>query len=241
MTEPVIHRISTLDLNYAPFDWPFARERQGDIAAHFASRRQRTPALWNGRILLGRDPVFAGNRLSASYFDADFAGMLAWRDWGFPDESVFNGFGMGALRCADGAFVMGVMSEHTSNAGRIYFPAGTPDLDDIADGRIDIEGSIVRELEEETGLSPGDYRMEADWHCVSAGAAIAMFRILEAPIDSEDMRVRIEANLARQAQPELAGIHLVRDISDLTADMPRFLTAFMEQELGRRKLKGARS
>ena len=80
---------------------------------------------------LGRDPVFAGDRFSASYFETDFASFLAWRDWGFPDRSVFNGFGMGALRCSDGAFVLGEMGRHTSNAGRIYFPSGTPDPDDI--------------------------------------------------------------------------------------------------------------
>ena len=91
--------------------------------------------IWNGRILLGRDPDFTGERFSARYFEADFASFLAWRDWGFPDGSVFNGFGMGALRCSDGAFVLGEMAAHTANAGRIYFPSGTPDLDDIKGGR----------------------------------------------------------------------------------------------------------
>src|SRR5216110_854627 len=73
--------------------------------------------------------------------DADFADVLAWRDWGFPDRSVFNGFGMGALRCSDDAFVLGEMGHHTANAGRIYFPSGTPDPDDIRNGAIDIAGS----------------------------------------------------------------------------------------------------
>ena len=117
--------------------------------------------MWNGRVLLGRNPVFAGARLSASYFETDFASFLAWRDWGFPDKDVFNGFGMGALRCADGAFVLGEMGQHTSNAGRIYFPSGTPDLDDIRDGAVDISGSVARELEEETGLAPDEYRSRA--------------------------------------------------------------------------------
>ena len=137
--------------------WPFAEARRAEIDAHFAHSSARRPALFNGRVLLGRNPVFSGDHFSASYFETDFASFLAWRDWGFPDRDVFNGFGMGALRCADGAFVLGVMGQHTSNAGRIYFPSGTPDLDDIRDGRLDISGSVVRELEEETGLVPGEY------------------------------------------------------------------------------------
>ena len=99
-------------------------------------------------------PVFTGDRLRASYFETDFASFLAWRDWGFPDRDVFNGFGMGALRCSDGAFLLGEMADHTANAGRIYFPAGTPDLDDVKLGAVDIAGSIAREIEEETGLTP---------------------------------------------------------------------------------------
>src|SRR5713226_8995453 len=98
--------------------------------------------------------------------DAHFASFLAWRDWGFPDGGVFNGFGMGALRCSDGAFVLGEMGEHTANAGRIYFPSGTPDLDDIRDGAVDISGSIAREVLEETGLAPADQRAASAWDCV---------------------------------------------------------------------------
>lgn len=187
--------------------------------------------MWNGRVLLGRHPVFAGGRLTAGYFETDFASFLAWRDWGFPDHDVFNGFGMGALRCNDGAFVLGEMGQHTSNAGRIYFPSGTPDLDDIRHGAVDISGSVARELEEETGLTPDEYRSEADWHCVYTGPALAMIRLLHVDMPGEALRARIEANLALQPSPELSAIHLVREPRDLNDAMPRFVTAFIETQL----------
>src|SRR6185369_6315023 len=230
MTLPVIHRVSTLDLGFKPWRWPFADERRTEIAAHFAAK-QRDKPIWNGRILLGRNPIFTAERFSASYFDADFASFLAWRDWGFPDPSVFNGFGMGALRCADGVFLLGEMGQHTSNAGRVYFPSGTPDLDDISGGAVDISGSVAREVEEETGLTTADYRPGRDWHCVVSGAAIAMIRMLHVDVKGEELRARIEANLAKQEQPELSAIHLVRDAGDITASMPRFVTAFLEAQL----------
>ena len=226
----VIHRISALDLVVEAWTWPFAEARRAEIAAHFADKQREKPAMWNGRVLLGRNPVFSGGRFSASYFETDFASFLAWRDWGFPDSTVFNGFGMGALRCADGAFVLGEMGQHTSTAGRIYFPSGTPDLDDIRDGQVDISGSIARELEEETGLVPGDYRSEADWHCVSTGHAVAMIRILHVDMPGDALRGRIEGNLALQRLPELSAIHLVRGTRDLNSAMPRFVTAFIEAQ-----------
>ena len=231
MTLPVIHRVTQLDLKFQPWSWPFADERRADIAAHFAVKQREKPKMWNGPILLARNPVFTGNRFSASYFDIDFASFLAWRDWGFPDKGVFNGFGMGALRCSDGAFVLGEMSQHTANAGRIYFPSGTPDLNDVSGGAVDMSGSVGREVEEETGLTSKDYRPGAHWDCVVSGSAIAMIQILDVDGSGEALQARIEDNLARQSQPEFAAIHLVRAVSDLTAAMPRFVTAFIEAQL----------
>src|ERR1700726_786081 len=231
MTVPVIHRVAALDLTFQPRRWPFAEQGRPESDAHFALKRIEKPHLWNGRILLARDPDFAADRFSARYFEADFASFLAWRDWGFPDSGVFNGFGMGALRCSDGAFVLGEMGQHTANAGRIYFASGTPDLDDIRGDAVDIAGSVAREVEEETGLTPADYRAAPHWDCVVSGRAIAMIRMLNVDVSGEELRARIDANLARQTQPELVAIHLVRGVSDLTTAMPRFVTAFIEAQL----------
>jgi 8-oxo-dGTP pyrophosphatase MutT (NUDIX family) len=227
---PVIHRVTALDLRYEPWAWPFADQRRDEIAAHFAEKRREKPEIWNGRVLLGRNSELTADRCRASYFETDFASFLAWRDWGFVDPTVFNGFGMGALCCADGAFVLGEMAQHTSNAGRIYFPSGTPDLDDIRGDTVDIEGSIVRELAEETGLTPSDYHAEPGWHCVVSGASIAMMKLLRVECSGESLRAKIEANLAGQSRPELSAIHLVRTVADLTAYMPHFVTAFIAQQ-----------
>ena len=233
MTSSLIHRVRTLELGFSPWVWPFAQQRRADIDAHFAMKQREQPALFNGRVLLGRDPVFANERFRASYFETDFASFLAWRDWGFPDRGgVFNGFGMGALRCADGAFVLGEMGRHTANGGRIYFPSGTPDPSDVSGDEVDIAGSIAREMEEETGLTSADYRAGPYWECVVSGAKIAIIQLLHADLTGEAMRARIEANLACQQNPELAAIHLVRRRGDFTTSMPRFVTVFIESQLG---------
>jgi 8-oxo-dGTP pyrophosphatase MutT (NUDIX family) len=229
MTAPVIHRVTTLDLRLEPWSWPFAIERRTDIDAYFAARQAEKPELWNGRVLLARRPVFSEARFSACYFETDFASLLAWRDWGFPGDGVFDVFGMGALRCSDGVFALGVMGSHTANAGLVYFPAGMPDPADISEGTVDMPGSVAREVREETGLDEQDYRATAYWDCVVSGKSIAMIRLLDVNMPAERLRVRIETALASQHQPELCRIHLVRDASDFTPAMPRFVTAFLER------------
>jgi len=214
-----------------PWCWPFADERRRDIDVHFAKLQLETPQLWNGRVLLGRNPCFTADTFSAEYFETDFASFIAWRDWGFPDASVFNGFGMGALRSRDGAYALGEMAPHTANAGKIYFPAGTPDLNDVRDGTVDIAGSVAREVEEETGLTAIDYHVADDWDCVDAGPMIALMRGLRSDLDGEALRQRIEANLAKQETPELAAIHLMRRQGDITTAVPPYMAAFLAARL----------
>lgn len=227
MTGCVIHRVTQLELRVDDWRWPFARDRRSEIEAHFAATKAEKPQLFNGTILLGRNPAFAGGRFSADFFQADFASFLAWRDWGFPDRGVFNGFGVGALRSFDGAFVLGEMAAHTANAGRLYFPAGTPDLDDVRGAMLDIAGSIGREVEEETGLAPGTYRAASHYDCVVSGALIAMIRLLEVDMSGAALRARIAASIAGQDAAELADVRLVRDTRDVTPAMPAFVRAYI--------------
>ena len=228
----VIHRVTALDLKVETRAWQFEHERRAEIDAHFDRMRREKPEIWNGRVLLGRNADFSDGRLTSDYFETDFASFLAWRDWGFPDREVFNGFGMGALRSVDGAFVLGEMAQHTSNAGRVYFPSGTPDPNDVAGDVLDIAGSVERELEEETGLTPADYVAEPHWDCVVVGASVAIIRILDVGMPGDALKARIEANLARQEHPELSGIHLVRTRTDFRASMPKFVRAFLERQFG---------
>jgi 8-oxo-dGTP pyrophosphatase MutT (NUDIX family) len=126
--------------------------------------------------------------------------------------------------------VLGEMAGDTSNAGRIYFPAGTPDLDDVTDGRLDLANNVAREIEEETGIAPTDYRPAPHWDCVVLGASIALMRVLTVDMSGDALKARIEANLAGQEHPELSRIHLVRTRADFRPSMPRFVTAFLERQ-----------
>ena len=230
MSMPVVP-IDGADFAFAPWSWPFAQERRAEIDAHFAQRRAELPQLWNGRVVLAKEWRIADRRLSGACFETDFASFLAWRDWGFPDREATNCFAMGALRGADGAFLLGVMGSHTANAGRIYFPAGTPEPGDVVGGRLDLAGSITREVAEETGLTPDDYAAEAGWHAVPAGRRIALIKILAAPATAAELARKIGTNIARETKPELDGIRIVRGAGDFDPMMPDFVRSFLAHAL----------
>ena len=76
---------------------------------------------------------------------------------------------------------------------------------------VDIAGSVAREVEEETGLTPADYRAGAHWDCVVVGAAIAMIRILDVDLHRRSAARQDRGQSRAAAQPELSAIHLVRE------------------------------
>jgi len=227
MPDTQIVEVDRLDVGFAPFRWRFAQARHDDIAAHFAARRQATPRLWNGRILLMRDFAIAGGVLRGTYFEAGFAELLAWRDWNFPDPEVVNCFAMAALRASDGAYLLGVMSDHTANAGRIYFPAGTPDPDDVRGETVDLLGNVMRELAEETGLTAADVSIAPGWHAVVDGARVAVMKRLDVPCPASQARTRVLRHLASEVEPELSDVRIVCSPTDLDPAMPRFVTAYL--------------
>src|SRR5262245_36660328 len=229
MTDIRVVPLSSLDLRFLPRPWAFAEQRRAEIDDHFGELKRQKPGLWNGRVMLLRDWSLADGCLAGAYFETDFASMLAWRDWDAPDDMVRNCFAQGALRAADGAFLLGVMGAHTANAGKIYFPSGTPDPDDVAGEHVDLCGSVIRELAEETGLSATDVVADAGWHAVLAGMRIALMRPLRAAEPADALRRRILANLARQDDPELADIRIVRAPDDLDPMMPSFIVAYLRE------------
>ena len=223
--------LTRLDLRYEPAPWPFAIERRADIDAHFDRLRREKPELWNGEVLLLRRGEIANGALSGAYLKTDFASFIAWRDWDFPDTSVRNCFAMAALRSADGAFLLGVMGGHTATSGQIYFPAGTPDPNDIVGETVDLERGVMRELIEETGLGAADATPAPGWSATPLGQRIALMKVVQARETANALRNRIGAFLATQKQPELADIHTVQTLDDLRPAMPPYVKAFLTNQL----------
>jgi len=229
---PALFRVERLDLAFAPKPWAFAAAKRAEIDAHFAALQRAKPQVWNGRVLLLHHQVVSEGVFKGEYLETDFASFAAWRDWGRPHAGVRDCFGAGAIVAADGAVLLGVMGAHTANAGAIYFPCGTPDPDDIVAGKVDLDLSVRRELMEETGLAAADFAVEPGWITVADGAIIAHIKLLRSGESAEALRARVLAHLARETQPELADIRIVRGPQDFEANMPRYVTAFLTAYFG---------
>jgi hypothetical protein len=232
-----ILRVDNLDFALEQKPWAFALERADEIEQNWRERKAAKPKLFDGRVLLLGRHEFAtlGNGetvLRGGYFEVNYSAFLAWRDFGFPDASVCNCFSMAALVSSDGSFLLGEMNAHTANSGSIYFAAGTPDANDIIAGKVDLTASVTRELQEETGVAPGEVTMDAGWVVVYAPPRIACMKPMRIALPAALAQARIEAFLRNDPQPELARMHIVTNVKDIDKDRsPQFLIDYLRHTL----------
>jgi len=217
------------------FDWAFARERADEIAAHWARISDGKPAMFNGRVMLQHRAAIESGVFQSGYFEADYAAFMSWRDFGHPGPVIRNGFAMAALRSSDGAFLLGRMGDHTANPGKVYFAAGTPDREDARpDGTLDLAGSVTRELCEETGLTLDEISVEERWTAVIVPGRVAFMRPVGIDLPAKAARALMLERIARQNEPELSDIVIVRNLADCAAyDMPPFMTSYLVHIFGR--------
>ena len=81
--------------------------------------------------------------------------------------------------------------------------------------RVDLGLSALRELGEETGLSPEDVTVSDGWVVIEDGPRLACMKPMALKVSADEGKRRIDDFLARDAEPELARIHVVRTLDDL--------------------------
>lgn len=221
--------IRHIDATIEDRTWPYAETHAQAIEAAWARVREATPALFDGEVLVIAERRVNDDRFEAVYRPVRYSQFLHYMRHGEADGMTRNGFALAGLTSAEGALMMGVMGGHTANAGKVYFPGGTPDLSDVVDGRLDLEGSARRELEEETGLSPEEITAEAGFWMTEDDKRTAFIKVMRSALPADALRARILDALAGQAEPELSDIHIVRGPGDLLPErMPAFQLAYAE-------------
>jgi 8-oxo-dGTP pyrophosphatase MutT (NUDIX family) len=232
-----VELIDDIDISVEARDWRFAIDEAPAIDRHWDKLSARNPHLFNGRVFLNfeRRIETEGKRriLRGTASEVDYKAFLAWRDFGFPDAEIRNCFAMAALVSADGAFILGRMSDLTANAGKIYFPAGTPDREDVKNDKVDLQGSVLRELLEETGIAADEVSLAPDWSVVFEGLRIACMKITRSNLVATEIQARFKAFIEQQRTPELVALHAVFSTRDLDEErMPPFTLRYLRHAFG---------
>ena len=221
-------RIDACKLSVSSEPWPFAEDRRAEIAAHWRNATAERPKLFNGTVYVLREGVLEGQTFRGTFVRTDFKSFLYWRESGYVDQSVRDGFGSAVIRSAEGHVLFGRQMGGNVNAGFIYPPGGFIDTRDVADGAIDIEASIARELVEETGLDPIGLARAPGYVLTRAGPLVSIGIEWRSALPAERLRARMLDHIRQQATPELADIVIVQAVGEIDAErMPRHAMALL--------------
>jgi 8-oxo-dGTP pyrophosphatase MutT (NUDIX family) len=224
-----IQEIDAIEMRFGEWHWPFIEAHQADIDENWAKMSARSARVFDGEVLLQHQWRIENGIYYGRYFKTRYRNFMGWRELQFPGLPVRNGFAMAALQSSDGAFLLGKMAEHTSNPGKIYFAAGTPDLNDIVGDRVDLEANVLRELEEETGLTAKDVTFTTGWTLVTDIGRAGFMRPMTLDLPAVEARAEIRARMQKIEDDELSDIIIVRSVADLDpVRMPAFVVAYLE-------------
>ncbi|MFA5949422.1 MAG: NUDIX domain-containing protein [Hyphomicrobium sp.] len=216
MTDEV-KRVRRCDLIVLPGHWPFSDANAAAIDTLWRERSAKNPRLFNGTIhVMTESAVAAGDTFEGRFLRTDFKSYLYWRESGFPDRSVVDAFGSALIRSAEGHVVLGRQRDGFVNAGLSYLPGGFIDARDVgADGRIDIEASIARELKEETCLDAATLERVPGFYLTTAGPLVSIAAEYRAALPADDLRRAILSEIAHDPNAELVDIVVVKAAPDL--------------------------
>lgn len=224
--------ITTLDLHLLSGSWSFAEAEKTRIAAHWRKLVEANPRIWNGDVLICVDAKIVDMTLSASFLKTDYASFIAWRDWGWPDKTVSNCFGSAIVQSCDGALLYGRMAGHTLNGGKIYPPGGSLEMKDVgADGFVDVMGSLIRELEEETGLKADDAE-KGELLAVFDGPRLSVAQVFRFDRTAQALAEAVRHYLRDGHDDELSDIEIVESSSQIDSTMPGYAVAIAQYLTG---------
>lgn len=219
--------VADVAARFVDHDWAFPHAHEAAIAAHWQTRLQRSPGMFDGTVLLCCDHAVADGVARLDLFATRYSTFTYYREMPHAEAGIANAFAAIVPWTADGAVLLGEMGPHTANAGQLYFPCGTPDPDDVRGAQVDLTGSAARELAEETGLALPD-EAETDWVLLEGEGQLAFLRPVRFPEPAERIVARIADHLGGESEPELAGMHVVRGLADIDdARMPGFVRAYL--------------
>lgn len=174
--ESRVFAVSGVTLRVVDGSWAFAARHRQEIDLHWGRRTRENPNFFNGvvHVLVSRS-VSSDGVLSATFVRTDFKSFLYWRETGWRDQTVMDAFGSALILSSEGRVLLGRQRAGNLNGGLSYPPGGFIDSRDVGpDGRIDLDGSVLREITEETGLDGQTLRRLDGYVVTLAGPVLSI-------------------------------------------------------------------
>lgn len=212
-----VYRLSTIDVRVAAgARWSYATARAEAIDTHWADAVRQSPMYFNGNVHMTRRVRCDGDTLTAEMIQVDFKAYLYWRSCGFPSVGIIDAFGSALIRTADDAVVLVRQRTGQVNSGLYYLPGGFVDGDDVAaDGRVDLRGSVNREVLEETGLDGDALEALPGYWVTRAGPHLSIAVGYRAALPAAATLEHINRYIAEHPDGELESAIAVRRAQDL--------------------------
>jgi len=225
--ENTVLPIDRVEVRVVPGVLDYAQKNKAAIERNWRNEFSANPNLFNGELYLAPQAHVVDGALRADFVRSLYQTLLYWRR----DPAKIRPwhiFGVGVVVSSDNRLIAARMAAHNAGGGRIYFPAGSIDDNDIIDGVVDYDGNNRREVQEETGLDLSHAEPEAKIHLVTGNRSIALFRRYRFAEDAATLIARIEAHLAGQDEPELDHIIEVSGPGQMGEATPSYVRAFAD-------------
>ncbi|MGI2031826.1 NUDIX hydrolase [Rhizobium panacihumi] len=206
-TNPV--RVDAIDLRIADGPHPLFTANRQAIQTNWTVESAANPHLFNGDMVLQRHLTFDKGVIRGIGHVIPYSTLLWWRKQADP-VGALHLFGFAVLVSSDGAIVAIRMSERTANSGQVYCAAGSLDLNDIVDGRVDLSGNMHREVREETGLELNEAKADPHFYASHANGRIVVFRFYRFSLMAEEIVGRIENHMLHDTEQEIDGAVVIR-------------------------------
>jgi 8-oxo-dGTP pyrophosphatase MutT (NUDIX family) len=201
--ENIAFPLRSLDLFMLPGPHPLHEAHGPEIDSNWQVESARNPHLFNGRMVLQRDMSIADGHIVGRAHEIPYSALLWWRKR--PDPAgAFHLFGFAVPVSSDGAIIAIRMGPHTANAGQVYCAAGSLDLSDVVDGKLDLVSNMRREVLEETGLDLDEAVADPQFFATHAAHRIVVFRFFRFDLTAAEMLARITAHMPNDAEQEIA-------------------------------------
>jgi 8-oxo-dGTP pyrophosphatase MutT (NUDIX family) len=219
--------VEIIDVRLDPSPHPLERDNLQAIEENWLRESAINPHIFDGQVALLSELAYDDGRLSGRCHIVRYATFMYWlRNRETPGAG--HVFAHAMLVSSDNALVAIRMGKHTVNAGRVYFAAGSFELEDFRDGLVDVDFNMRREVKEETGIDISRATPAKRFYLLSTRSGTVIFRRFRMPMTANAMVSAIKAFVAAEPHPEIEAPVVIHGVSDQPDDLAAYMPALIE-------------